>query len=326
MTRLDHQCLPKVADSYGWLYIEHAIVDRDQNAITILDQCGRSYAPCASICFLMLGPGVSITHAAVALLCEHGCSIGWVGEHGVRTYASSSGVTKSSRRLLHQARLWADEQSRMAVVRNLYQMRFAEKLPPTLTLRQIRGMEGMRVREAYANISAQTGVPWRGRTYRTGDWDAADPVNRALSAANACLYGVCHAAIVSAGYSPAIGFIHTGTMLAFVYDVADLYKTQLTIPVAFQVVAEDPLEVERRTRLRCRDRFHELRILSRIVEDIHQALMIPDTLREDNPPETNLALWDPETGTVPAGRAYGGENEAQSNPPPETKDHGRHDS
>lgn len=310
----NYQLLPKISDSYGWLYVEHAIIDRENNAIAIVDRDGRTLAPCAATCFLMLGPGVSITHAAVCVLAEHGCSIGWTGEHGVRLYASGTGETRSAQRLLHQAQLWSDPRKRMQVVRNLYQARFAEPLSPELSLRQIRGMEGKRVREAYAQASLQSGVPWHGRNYKMDDWDRADPVNRALSCANACLYGVCHAAIVSAGYSPAIGFIHTGTLLAFVYDVADLYKTEISIPVAFQIVAESSLEVERRTRRACRDYFHSQRILARIVNDIHHVLMVPESLKSELADESvpaPLSLWDPMEGELPSGRDYSNESPHQ---------------
>ncbi|MCX7624649.1 MAG: type I-E CRISPR-associated endonuclease Cas1e [Candidatus Sumerlaeaceae bacterium] len=303
------QLLPKISDSYGWLYVEHAIIDRENNAIAILNREGRTLAPCATICFLMIGPGVSITHAAVNVLAEHGCSIGWTGEHGVRLYASGTGETHSAKRLLHQAQLWSDLRKRMQVVRNLYQARFSEPLSPNLTLRQIRGMEGKRVREAYARASAQSGVPWQGRSYKMDEWDHADPINRALSSANACLYGVCHAAIVSAGYSPAIGFIHTGTLLAFVYDVADLYKTEISIPLAFQIVAESSLDVERRTRRACRDYFQSKRILGRIVSDIHRVLMVPESLQAEWAGESErapLTLWDPVEGELPSGRDYSG--------------------
>src|SRR5207249_109763 len=132
-----------------------------------------------------------------------------------------------------QARLWADPAQRLQVARRLYQMRFPEPWDDALTLQQLRGKEGIRVRDAYQRASRETDVPWTGRSYNRGSWSAADPVNRALSSATSCLYGVCHAAIVSAGYSPAIGFIHTGKMLSFVYDVADLYKPEIAIPIAF---------------------------------------------------------------------------------------------
>src|SRR5204862_2708659 len=127
------------------------------------------------------------------------------------------------------------------------------------------------VREAYAQASGETGVEWRGRSYTSSSWTDADPVNRALSCANSCLYGLCHAAIVSAGYSPALGFIHTGKMLSFVYDIADLYKADLAIPAAFRAAAAGTSGLEGRVRRQCRDTFHERRLLARIVEDIDRA-------------------------------------------------------
>lgn len=172
----------------------------------------------------MLGPGTTVTHAAVMTMAEAGCLVAWCGEQGVRFYAQGMGETRSAARLLRQAALWAGPAQRLAVVRRMYEMRFPDPLRPGLTLRQIRGKEGARVRTAYAAAAERYGVPWERRQYNRLDWEASTPINRALSAANSCLYGVCHAAVVAAGYSPALGFIHTGKMLSFVYDVADLYK------------------------------------------------------------------------------------------------------
>jgi CRISPR-associated protein Cas1 len=158
----------------------------------------------------------------------------------------------------------------------MYRFRFNESVPEVVSLESIRGMEGLRVRKAYADASCTYGVEWKGRKYDQGNWIAADPINRALSCANACLYGVCHAAILSAGYSPGLGFIHTGKMLSFVYDVADLYKTQLTIPTAFQVVAEAPQGIERAVRMRCRTAFYEFKVMERIIPDIAEVLGVGD--------------------------------------------------
>lgn len=230
----------------------------------------------------------------------------WTGEQGVRFYAQGMGETRSARNLLHQARLWADPSLRLEVVVRMYRKRFAEPVDASLTLRQLRGKEGIRVREAYARASRETGVPWNGRAYQRGSWEAADPVNRALSCANSCLYGICHAAIVSAGYSPALGFIHTGKMLSFVYDVADLYKADLTIPLAFRVVAESTSQLDRRTRQACRDAFYAARLLQRIVPDIEELLEVSRTAdagRASFDADAALpgGLWDPETGEVPGG-------------------------
>ena len=176
-----------------------------------------------------------------------------------------------------------------------------------MTLQQIRGKEGIRVRESYARASRETGVAWHGRAYQRTNWNAGDPVNRALSAANSCLYGLCHAAIVSAGYSPALGFIHTGKMLSFVYDIADLYKADLAIPAAFRAVAAGTSGLEGRVRRQCRDTFHERRLLARIVEDIDRALAVEGAAGQgpDGDFDADEALpgglWDPESGAVPGG-------------------------
>src|SRR5262249_54536597 len=193
-------------------------------------------------------------------------------EDGVRTYAHSTGGTFSARRLLRQARLYADETQRLAVVYRMYQKRFPETQLQDKSIEQVRGMEGLRVRQAYEDAAREHGIPWGGRGYEQAQWFEATAANRALSAANACLYGVCHAAIVAAGYSPAIGFIHTGKMLSFVYDVADLYKTEVTLPVAFRLAATVTRELERTVRQECRKAFHAARLLDRILPDVKEVL------------------------------------------------------
>jgi CRISPR-associated protein Cas1 len=220
------------------------------------------------------------------------------------------GETRSAANFLHQARMWAHPDLHMQVVRRLYQIRFQEKFDPGLTLRQIRGMEGARVRDAYANASRETGVPWYGRSYIRAKWGHGDPVNRALSAANSCLYGICHAAVVTAGFSPALGFIHTGKMLSFVYDVADLYKTDVSIPVAFRAAMEGRSKIERRVRVMCRHQFAVTRILERIVPDVQKALALKklESACEGEDFDRDAAapgsLWDPEEGEVEGGHIH----------------------
>lgn len=304
----DLHVLPKFRDGWSYLYIEHCRVDQEARAIAIHDAYGKVPVPCANLALLMLGPGVSITHAAISVLADHGCLVAWCGEEGVRFYALGLGETRSASNFLHQARMWADEELRMQVVHRLYQLRFPEKLDPKLTLRQIRGMEGIRVRGAYAMAARETGVTWSGRSYSRNKWNKADPVNRALSTANSCLYGICHAGVVSAGFSPALGFIHTGKMLSFVYDIADIYKTQVAVPTAFRAVAESQDGLERRVRLACRDMFVSTRLLEKIIPDIQTALACPskgapgEGEQFDHEPGTPGALWDPEKGQVEGGR------------------------
>lgn len=315
----DLHVLPKFSDGWSYLYVEHCRVDQEARAIAIHDESGKVPVPCANLALLMLGPGVSITHAAISVLADHGCLVAWCGEEGVRFYAVGMGETRSAANFLHQARAWADADLRMKVVYRLYQLRFAETFDPELTLRQIRGMEGVRVRDAYARAARETGVPWSGRSYRRDKWTDADPVNRALSAANSCLYGICHAAITSAGFSPALGFIHTGKMLSFVYDIADLYKAEITIPVAFRAAAEEKDDLERRVRISCRDLFVSTRLLEKIVPDIQKALMLQKKrATSDGPFDEDAAapgsLWDPVAGEVEGGCVYSLEtDEAEAN-------------
>lgn len=303
----DLHMLPKVRDSLSYLYVEHCRVDQEAKAIALHDADGKTPVPCASLTSLILGPGTSITHAAVRTLADNGCLVLWSGEGAVRFYAQGMGETRSSRNLLRQSKLYSNSRTHLQVVFRLYEMRFDEHLAPGLTLQQVRGKEGIRVRETYAQASRDTGVPWNGRSYKRDGWWQSDPVNRALSTANACMYGICHAAIVSAGYSPALGFIHTGKMLSFVYDVADLYKTEISIPIAFSAAASGSQDLERRVRHACRDAFNEQRILQRIVPDIAKALDVnpnDDDQQFDFDEALPGGLWDPVEEAVSGGVNY----------------------
>lgn len=292
-----HQ-IPKFRDALSYLYLEHGRIDRHDKSIAFYDENGMIPVPASSLSVLMLGPGTRVTQAAITTLAENNCLLIWCGEENVRFYACGMGGTRSSAPLLRQAKLASDEKTRLEVVKRMYQMRFLEDIDPSLTVEQLRGKEGIRVRETYARMSRETGVPWSGRSYDRMDWRTADPVNRALSAANSCLYGICHAAILSAGYSPAIGFIHTGKQLSFVYDIADLYKVDLTIPLAFRVAANPSPELERQVRLSLRDTFRETKLVQRIIPDIRLAL---GELESDEPsaldadPAMPTDLWTPES-------------------------------
>ncbi len=283
--------LPRLRDSLSYHYIEHAIVDRKQNAIEYIQADGRTLVPIASISLIMLGPGTSLSHAAMKVLMENDCSILWVGEDRIRCYGQGLGETRRAYHLIRQAELVCDSTAREKVVRNMYAMRFAERLEQGLSLAQIRGKEGVRVRQAYAHASEKYGVPWHGRRYDRSNWGHADTINRTLSAANALMNGICHAAIVAGGYSPALGFVHTGRMLSFVYDIADLYKTELSIPAAFEVVAESEEKTESRVRTLCRQRFKEAKLLKRILPDIDHLLEIPENVEDSFALDPPSALW-----------------------------------
>lgn len=265
--------LPRFDDKLTYLYVEHAVIEQQDTAIAAHKADGGAISiPAASLAVLLLGPGTTLTHAAVKSLAENNCQVLWIGEHGVRFYAHGFGGARSSRNLLRQAFLSTQELARLQVVVRMYCMRFDDQPGNDITLQQLRGKEGIRVREAYARAAREHGIEWHGRQYERRKWTAADPVNRALSAANACLYGLCHAAILSGGYSPALGFIHTGKQLSFVYDVADLYKANYTIPIAFRETAAGSVDLESRVRRACRDSFRSSKLVQRILPDIAKAL------------------------------------------------------
>jgi CRISPR-associated protein Cas1 len=303
----DLHLLPKVRDSASYLYVERCRIEQQQRAVAIVDARGRAPVPCTNLTTLLLGPGTTITHAAIKNLAGCGCLVAWVGEDMLRFYATGLGETRSARNVIRQAQLMSDPSRRLEVVRRLYELRFDESLPPGLSLQQVRGLEGVRVREAYAQAGRETGVPWRGRAYRRDSWEDADEINRALSTASSYLYGMCHAAIVSAGYSPALGFIHTGKALSFVYDIADLYRTETVIPVAFRCVAAESAGVETSIRKTLRDVLVEHRVLDRIVGDIAHALDVTASDDEDieRDPSTPGSLWDPDDGAAPGGTSHG---------------------
>jgi CRISP-associated protein Cas1 len=313
----DLTLLPRFSDGLTFLYVERARIEQAQSAIVLIDDTGRVPVPVAALAVLLLGPGTSVTHAAMVACADNGCSVLFCGEGGVRLYASGLGETRRAVNLLEQARAWADPALHMQVVRRMYTMRFTTELDERLTLEQVRGLEGVRVRDTYARLASETGVAWTGRAYHTAEWSASTPVNRALSSANACLYGLCHAAIVSIGMSPGLGFVHTGKSLAFVYDVADLYKCEVTMPIAFQA-AKGPLAgLDGLVRRACRDAFRRTKLLERVVPDIQRCLGLrPEVVHlvdvsDEQAPDADgaAALWGPETESA-GGRNYAEEGDA----------------
>ncbi len=294
------RALSKFRDSLSFIYLEHAVIEREDRSVAAFTAEGRVGIPAASLGVVLLGPGTRITHAAIGALADCGCSVVWVGEDTTRFYAAGMGKSRSSANLERQALAWATSASRMGVVRRLYAQRFSERLDDRLTLQQIRGKEGARVRDAYQLASSTYGVPWDGRRYERNNWAAATPVNRALSAANSALYGICHAAIVVAGFSPALGFIHTGKQLSFVYDVADLYKVEFVIPAAFAAARDHTEAPERAARILLRQRAHEGHLLRRAIADLDALFGIEQMVEAEITVDAPAPLWD-DSGPVEGG-------------------------
>lgn len=265
-------------------WVERGCIEVIDSALVVVDKNGvRAQLPAGALAVLLLEPGTTITHAAMKLCAESRTLVIWVGEGGVRLYSAGQEGAANSYKLLRQARLALNDRTRLAVAREMYRVRFGEAAPQKRSIEQLRGMEGARVRARYRALSDAYGVEWTGRDYDRSDWERQDLINRAVSAANSCLYGLCHAAILMAGYSPALGFIHTGYAHAFVHDVADLYKMEVAAPVAFQVVAEGDAHPIRTVRHRLRDHFRHEQVLEHIIPDIEKVLNAGEP--DEQPPE-----------------------------------------
>ncbi len=255
------------------LYIERGQLDVLDGAFVVVDVGGvRTHIPIGGVACLMREPGARVSHAAVTLAARVGTLLVWIGEAGVRLYSAGQPGGARSDRLLYQAKLALDPYLRLKVVRKMYALRFGEAPPQRRSVEQLRGIEGARVREMYKRLAQKFGVTWSRRNYDPEAWDASDLPNRCLSSATACLYDVTEAVVLAAGYAPAVGFIHTGKPLSFVYDVADVYKFETVVPVAFQIAAKQLANPEREVRLRCRDIFRQTKLLERIIPGIEEML------------------------------------------------------
>ncbi|SIO39250.1 CRISPR-associated protein, Cas1 family [Rhodovulum sp. ES.010] len=278
-------------DRASLVFVERARLDVADGAFVALNADGtRTQIPIGGLAGIMLEPGARISHAAVALAARAGTLITWVGEGGVRLYSAGQPGGARSDHLLWQASIALDDAARLRVVRKMYAMRFGEAAPSRRSIDQLRGIEGVRVRESYALLARQYGVDWKRRAYDPSDWEAGDIPNRCLSAATACLHGLTEAAVLAAGYAPAIGFLHTGKPLSFVYDIADLYKLETVVPEAFRVAgqaAKGKLDMapDRAVRLACRDAFRRTGLLGRIIPAIEEVLSAGDLPRPAPPPE-----------------------------------------
>jgi CRISP-associated protein Cas1 len=278
-----------IKDRISVLFVEKGNLDVLDGAFVVVDKTGiRTHIPVGGVACLMLEPGTRVSHAAVTLASRVGCLLVWIGEGGVRLYASGQPGGARADRLLYQAKIALDDEARLKVVRKMYSMRFKEEPPAKRSVEQLRGIEGVRVRKMYELIAKQYKVQWKFRNYDHTEWESGDVPNRCLSSATACLYGISEAAILAAGYAPAVGFIHTGKPQSFVYDIADIFKFETVVPVAFFVAARNPNNPEREVRIACREAFRQHKVLQRIIPTIEQ-LLAASGLTIPMPPEESVA-------------------------------------
>ncbi|UWQ62802.1 type I-E CRISPR-associated endonuclease Cas1e [Leisingera caerulea] len=285
------------------VFVERAQLDVRDGAFCTVNADGTvTQIPVGGLAGLMLEPGARISHAAVVLAARTGTLLTWVGEGGVRLYSAGQPGGARADKLLWQARMALDDAARLRIVRRMYEIRFGETAPERRSIDQLRGIEGVRVREGYALLAQKYGVAWKRRKYDPKDWEAGDIPNRCLSSATACLHGLTEAAVLAAGYAPAIGFLHTGKPLSFVYDIADLWKLQTVVPEAFRIAgqaAKGKLDMapDRAVRLACRDAFRRSGLLAKIIPQIEEVLSAGAMPRPEPPPEVIGPAFEDEEGS-----------------------------
>lgn len=221
----------------------------------------------------MLGPGTSVTHEAVKVLSSANTTLCWVGEDSLLFYAVSQSPTSDTRRMRAQMLLAASSSSRLEVARRMFASRYPETDISDAKLQELMGMEGVRVRALYEKKAQEYGVGWSGRRYVPGHFELSNFTNKILTAANTALYSLVLSVVTAMGYSPHIGFVHTGSPLPFVYDIADLYKADLCVDFAFYMTAHSDGEYNRREILdKFRERVSDYSLFERMPVDIKSIL------------------------------------------------------
>jgi CRISPR-associated protein Cas1 len=324
--------IARVKDSISHVYLERCKIERDNNAICAISQDGKTSFPCATIRMFMFGPGTTVSQAAASVLAENGCDFQFVGEHGVRMYAHAEPLTKSGRNMMKQALLVSNPLYRTLVAKNMYAYRFDERIEKGDSISVLRGKEGARMKAKYLEMSEKYDVAWSGRSYDRKNWENQNPVNKALSSANLALYGICSSVINSLGYSTALGFIHTGNIRSFVFDIGDLYKTEISIPLAFEIASKGLKDPGKQARTGIRDYLKKRDFMNRVIGDLESIFDIRKMCKlhgvELNDPallnfyarsrkiadsEDELvspnefspsALWDPDKGEIAGGVSY----------------------
>ncbi|MBF0579753.1 type I-E CRISPR-associated endonuclease Cas1 [Erysipelotrichaceae bacterium RD49] len=269
--------MPRVDQRLTFLYLDQCKIQCEDSAVKVIDESGIYLIPSAMLSVLLLGPGTDITHRALMLIGDSGMSTVWVGEKGIRFYACGSPLTRSSIFAEKQAVLFSNQRSHLRVAKKMYSKRFGDSVD-NMNIQQLRGIEGSRMKKEYRRWADHFQVPWKGRIQ---DFEQGDLVNQLLSVGTSCLYGLAYSVIMALGMSPALGFIHNSHSKSFVLDLADIYKTTTTIPLAFEIASVNPPEAVSEMRRACRDKFREMKILEKMVADIQDLLELSPTLDDD---------------------------------------------
>lgn len=263
--------LAPAKDRWTPIYLEHGRLEVDDSSIKWIGADYLVYRlPAATISAVLLGPGTTVTHAAMKACADSNTPVCWIGAEGMRFYAFGITPNHDNSMPRRHAAAWADKKKRTEIARRMFARRFPDMDVNSYSVAELRGMEGLRVRARYAELGQQYGVTWKGRAYDKSNWNLADSINRALSAANSSLYAICAAVVCSLGYLPSLGMVHDAGTLPFIYDVADLYKEISSFPAAFLAVRQDPHDHGELVRKLLQERIEQEKLLQRIPKELEE--------------------------------------------------------
>jgi CRISPR-associated protein Cas1 len=272
--KITKENLPQIKDRYPFIYLEYGRLEIDDSSVKWISSEGEVIRlPIATIVTILLGPGTSVTHEAVKVMASSNCTICWVGEDSLLFYAVGQSPTSDSRNMREQIKIATDPKKSLLVAKRMFSKRFSEAELENKTLKEMMGMEGIRVRSMYEKCAQKYGVGWKGRSFVPGKFELSDTTNKIITSSNLALYSILTSAIYSMGYSPHIGFIHSGSPLPFIYDLADLYKEYLCIDMAFYLTYELAGEYNKfKVLSEFRKRVIETDLLSNISKDVRYVL------------------------------------------------------
>jgi len=264
---------------WGNLYVDSGTL-RFRAAKSAYLESGDYAIPYQTVSMILLGPGSTVSHDALRILARHGTLLAAVGEGGVKFYTAPPMGQGRSEIARKHASLWADKLKRIDVARKMYAIRFG-RIFPHKDISVLRGIEGGRLKETYKLVAEQFNVPWEGRRYDRQNPDSADIPNQAINHAATFMEAAADVAVAAVGAIPPLGFIHEASSNAFTLDIADLYRAELTLPLAFSVsrkVLDRPgINLERELRKESSGLFRSKKVIPKMIDQIKELLNVDDS-------------------------------------------------
>jgi len=242
-------------------------------------EAGDYAIPYQNVSLILLGPGSTVSHDVLRILARHGTLLAAVGEGGTKFYTAPPMGQGHSEVARAHARLWADEKVRLDTARRMYAFRFG-KILPHRDISVLRGIEGARMKETYRIQADRYRLPWEGRRYDRHQPEGADIPNQAINHAATFVECAADVAVAAVGALPPLGFIHEDSSNAFTLDIADLYRAEVTLPLAFRVARQaldnSGLNLERTLRREAAMEFRRGKLIPKMIDRIKELLGVHD--------------------------------------------------